>query len=205
MFESNHKYNIDLQKFNSLQKQIQTCRYCQSDFGFKPHPIVFGNPQAKIMQISQAPSRTVHNTGKPFDDASGKRLRSEWYKISDKNFYNPNNFYIVSISHCYPGKNPQGGDKHPPKHCADKWLIQELELVQNQIYILIGGIAAQYFFPNKKLTDLVFQNLKINGKPAFILPHPSPLNMNWFRDHPEFMEKRILEIEKVIHSVLGIA
>ncbi|MFR0985782.1 MAG: uracil-DNA glycosylase family protein [Frisingicoccus sp.] len=53
------------------------------------------------MQISQAPSRTVHNTGKPFNDASGRRLRSEWYRISDETFYNPDNFYIVSIAHCY--------------------------------------------------------------------------------------------------------
>ena len=55
--------------FLNLREQILSCRQCQSDFGFEPHPIVFGNPSAKIMQISQAPSRTVHNTGKPFNDA----------------------------------------------------------------------------------------------------------------------------------------
>ncbi len=189
----------------NIHQQIQSCRYCQSDFGFEPHPIVFGNSKAKIMQISQAPSQTVHNTGKPFNDASGRRLRREWYKISDEIFYNPYNFYIVSISHCFPGKNPKGGDNRPPKYCADKWLSQELALVQNEIYILIGSAAASYFFPKHQLTDLVFQNLTFNGKRTFVLPHPSPLNMKWFRDYPEFLEKRIHEISKAVHEILEIS
>lgn len=196
--------NITTEKFQILQEQILSCRHCQEIFGFEPNPILFGNPRSKIMQISQAPSRTVHNTGIPFNDASGRRLRSEWYKITDEMFYNPDNFYIVSTAHCYPGKNPGGGDKQPPKCCADKWLLQELKLIQNEIYILIGGYAAKYFFPGEKLTDLVFQNLKINEKPAFVLPHPSPLNMRWFREHPEFEAQRIPEISKIVHNVLKI-
>lgn len=194
MLSTNHTSKTNLKEFHNLQKQILECRHCESVFGFQPRPILFGNPQAKIMQISQAPSRSVHNTGKPFNDASGRRLRSEWYKIKDETFYNPDNFYIVSVAHCYPGKNASGGDRRPPKCCADKWLTQELKLVQNEIYILIGGSAAEYFFPGKRLTDLVFQNLEINGKPTFVLPHPSPLNMKWFRDYPEFLKKRVLDV-----------
>lgn len=194
----------DFRKFCNLQKEISACRYCQDDFGFEPHPIVFGNLNAKIMQISQAPSLNVHNTRKPFYDASGRRLRSEWYQISDETFYNPDNFYIVSVAHCYPGKASGGGDRKPPKCCADKWLAQELALVQNEIYILIGGYAAAYFFPGEKLTDLVFQDLEINGKKAFVLPHPSPLNIKWFRDHPAFEEKRIKKVSGIVQEVLGI-
>ena len=204
MSSFNQVSDINLQKFKTLQKQIDECRHCQSAYGFKPHPILFGNMNAKIMQISQAPSRTVHNTGKPFNDACGRRLRSEWYDISDETFYNPDNFYIVSTAHCYPGKNPNGGDQRPPKCCAEKWLSQELKFVQNEIYIIIGGIAAEYFFPSQKLTNLVFQNLEINGKPAFVLPHPSPLNMKWFQDYPIFLEKRVLDVRKAVHTVLGI-
>ena len=57
----------------------------------------------------------------------------------------------------------------------------------------------------RNITDLVFQDLTINGKKAFVLPHPSPLNMKWFRDYPEFLEKRIYEIEKAVHETLGIS
>lgn len=188
----------------NLQNEISECRLCQDTFGFEPHPIIMGNCNSKIMQISQAPSKSVHETGKPFNDASGKRLRREWYNISDEDFYNPNNFYIVSMAHCYPGKASGGGDRYPPKICSKKWLINEIELVDNEIYIIIGGIASEYFFKGEKITTLAFENKQINGKPAYILPHPSPLNMKWFKDNPEFINKRIFEIQKAVHKVLNI-
>lgn len=191
-------------KYRNLQEQIVDCRLCQETFGFQPHPIVSGNPNAKIMQISQAPSLSVHNTGKPFNDASGRRLRKEWYHIEDEVFYNPDNFYITSIAHCYPGKSASGGDRQPPKLCAETWLKKELDFVQNEIYLLIGGYAAKHFFPGQTITTLAFENKEINGKPAYILPHPSPLNIKWFKDYPDFLEKRIFEIDKEIHRVLKL-
>ena len=186
-----------------LQNQIEQCRSCEETFGFEPHPIVQGNYNAKIMQISQAPSKKVHETRKPFNDASGKKLRREWYRISDEDFYNPDNFYIVSMAHCYPGKAPNGGDLHPPKICSKQWILKEMELVNNEIYIIIGGIASEFFFPKEKITSLAFEDRQINGKPTYILPHPSPLNMKWFRDHPQFAEERMIKIQKEVHKILN--
>lgn len=205
MYFSNSPLETDCQNLIQLQEQIRSCRLCEAEFGFEPHPIVFGNLHAKIMQISQAPSRTVHQTGKPFNDASGRRLRQEWYKIPDKIFYNPDYFYIVSVAHCYPGKGNAKGDRRPPKCCADRWLVRELSLVQNEIYILIGSTAAAHFFPHQKLTDLVFYDQNINGKTTYVLPHPSPLNMRWFQLYPEFLEKRIPQIRAALHEILEIS
>lgn len=188
----------------ALKKEILNCRLCEERFGFEPHPIVTGNAHSKIMQISQAPSRNVHETLKPFNDASGKKLRKEWYHISDEIFYNPDNFYIVSIAHCYPGKSPNGGDRLPPKSCAERWLLREIELVNNEIFILVGGTAANFFFPKEDLTSLVFKDNRINGKPAYVLPHPSPLNVKWFQDNPEFLISRVQQIEEAVHKVLGL-
>lgn len=198
------KKNDNINKLLDLQNQISQCRICQDTFGFEPRPIILGNSNAKIMQISQAPSKSVHETGRPFNDASGRKLRGDWYHISDEAFYNPDNFYIVSMAHCYPGKAPGGGDRRPPKICSRQWLLKEMELVENEIYILIGGIAAEFFFPGEKITSLAFEEKEINGKPAYVLPHPSPLNVKWFKDYPEFEEKRILKIRKEVHRVLGI-
>lgn len=188
----------------SLQRQILQCRLCRDTFGFEPRPIVQGNRDAKIMQISQAPSKSVQKTGRPFDDASGRKLRGEWYRITDRDFYNPDNFYIVSMAHCYPGKAPGKGDRRPPGNCSQLWLKREMQLVQNQIYLIIGGIAAQFFFPGEKITTLAFQDRQINGKPAYILPHPSPLNVKWFRDFPEFLQERMPEIRRAVHKTLEI-
>lgn len=194
----------EFDQFEQLQEDIRNCRLCKDLFDFDPHPIVFGNRNSKIMHISQAPSQSVYHTGKPFHDLSGKKLREEWYQIQDETFYNPDNFYIVSIAHCYPGKNPKGGDRLPPTDCAKRWLTQILPLVDNDIYLLVGSTAAKYFYPKQKFIDLVFQNNRLNGKPTYVLPHPSPLNIKWFRDHPEFINHRMIEIRQVIHEVLHL-
>lgn len=191
-----------IKEFEELIVQIKKCRICKEKFGFEPHPIILGNINSKIVQISQAPSATVHKTLIPFTDQSGKKLKYELYQISDATFYNPNNFYIAALSHCYPGKNKNGNDRTPPKVCYNKWIRKELEYINNKLYIIIGSKAAKTFFPNENFNELVFKNNYLNNKLTLVLPHPSPLNIKWYKDHPEFMNKRVFEIRKTIKKVL---
>ena len=74
--------------------------------------------------------------------------------------------------------------------------------INNKLYIIIGAKSAKVFFPKEDFNNLIFKNNKLNGKLAIVLPHPSPLNIKWFKDHPEFMKKRILEIRKIVNKVL---
>ncbi len=118
----------------------------------------------------------MHETGIPFNDASGRRLRQNWYQISDAQFYDPDLFYITSMGHCYPGKG-KTGDKKPPRCCFDMWTKREF-------------------------TELVFQDQEYDGIPCYVLPHPSPLNVRWFRMHPEFEIQRMPVIREKLHQVL---
>ena len=189
-------------EFDTLISQLKGCKICKEKFGFEPHPIIVGNINSKIVQISQAPSATVHKTLRPFTDHSGKKLKYEWYQISDDTFYNPDNFYITALAHCYPGKDKNGNDRIPPKVCYNKWIKKELEYINNKLYIIIGAKAAKVFFPNDNFNELVFKNNYIKNKLTLVLPHPSPLNIKWFKDHPEFVNKRIIEIRKIIKNIL---
>ncbi len=191
-------------ELNKILENLKKCGICKEEFGFQPHPVFWGNVNSKIVQISQAPSATVHETLKPFTDKTGKKLKYEWYMIDDEVFYNPNNFYIASLAHCYPGKDKNGNDRTPPKVCYEKWVKKELEYINNKLYIIIGAKAAKVFFPNEDFNVLIFKNNYINNKLTLVLPHPSPLNIKWFKDHPEFMDKRIIEIRKIIKEVLEI-
>lgn len=188
--------------FEELKEKIIKCRLCQDKFGFEPHPVIFGNQNAKIVQISQAPSANVHITGKPFTDQSGKKLKYEWYELTDDQFYDENNFYMAALAHCFPGKTANGGDRLPPKICYDTWVKKEIELLNNELFIIIGGKAANVFFPDEDYNDLVFKNSQLNGKTAIVLPHPSPLNIKWFKDHPEFYDFRLLEVRAMIVRAL---
>jgi uracil-DNA glycosylase family 4 len=185
-----------------LKTELFACRECRDLFGFEPRPVCMGNSGAKIVQVSQAPSTHVHNTGRSFNDVSGRRLRNEWYGISEEVFYDPDVFYITSVGHCYPGKSKNKGDNPPPKICARKWLVREIEMVRNEIFVLVGKAAADFFFPKSDFTDLVFSDQVIKGKPAYVIPHPSPLNVRWFKEHPEFEAERMAEIRNAVRGII---
>jgi uracil-DNA glycosylase family 4 len=189
---------------DELKNDLLNCRICEEKFGYEPHPVFQGNENSKIVHISQAPSANVHKVRRSFSDKSGEKLKYEWYQITDEVFYNPDNFYIASIARCYPGKSKHGGDNPPPKICAEKWLDREIEFVNNKIYLLVGALAAKHFFPNEKFDDLVFNDNYINGKLAMVLPHPSPLNIKWFMDHPKFESERIIQVRNVIKKILSM-
>lgn len=188
--------------FEELKKQIEKCDYCKEKFGFVPHPIFFGKQNSKIVQISQAPSNNVHKSMKPFTDMSGKTLKYEWYRITDEEFYNMDNFFIGALSHCYPGKDKNGNDKQPPKCCFDKWVKKELKILDNEIYVIIGAKAAKVFFPNDSFENLVFKDNYLNNKLTIVLPHPSPLNKKWLKDHPKFMKERIIKVRSIINDII---
>lgn len=191
------------ERLSSLQEQIRACRACREQFGFEPRPVVWGSPDARIVSISQAPGASVHEIGRPFADLSGKRLRQQWYQVSEQQFYDPHLFYFTVMGHCYPGKAPRGGDRRPPGICFERWTSRELEALDHaQLYLVAGKEAAARLFPGKKLEELVFEDQTLHGKPCFVLPHPSPLNRKWFSDHPAFEQERIPYIRRRLHEVL---
>lgn len=187
-----------MNSFEQLKADLQSCQKCQDIL--TPQPIFQGQQNSRIMQISQAPSKKVMETGKPFNDASGQKLLKDWYQISREQFENPNHFYITSIGRCYPGKAKTTGDNPPIIMCANHFLKKELEIIEPQIYIVIGSYAAHYLFPNESLESLVFQDHLYRGKPLYVLPHPSPLNRKWLKDHPQFEKERMPMIRKIIHQ-----
>jgi uracil-DNA glycosylase family 4 len=191
--------------FEEFRHQLLGCRYCQG-FGIEPKPIVWGEKSAKIVQVSQAPSKSASECGLPFSrnkyqsDASGRKL-IEWYRIPRELFYNPKLFYITGMAHCYPGRD-RGGDTRPPLVCAEKWLEQELSFLDPHLYIIIGQHSANFFFPDRNFTELVFQNVVLKNRTAFVLPHPSPANKKWFKDNPKFESDRLNDIRKAVHEAI---
>lgn len=188
-----------------LIQDLKACRACEARFGFEPHPIQWGAPDAKVLIVSQAPGWRVHEIGKPFSDLSGKKLRQKWFGISEAQFYDPHSFYFTNAGHCFPGQNKNHTDKKPPKMCWEKWSKHEVELLdQCKLYIVIGSEAASRMFPGRKLEDLVFADLTVHGKPCFVLPHPSPLNFRWPQAHPTFETDVLPRLRQAIAQALSL-
>jgi uracil-DNA glycosylase len=103
------------------------------------------------------------------------------------------------MAHCY------GPDKvvtRLQQVCSKKWIGQELSFLDPRLYIIIGKRSANFFFPDRDFTELVFENLVWKKWKAFVLPHPSPANQKWFKNNPKFESDRLSDIRKAVHEAI---
>ena len=152
--------------------------------------------------IGQAPGTKVHESGIPWDDQSGKKLR-QWLNVTEEQFYNTENFAIIPMGFCYPGK-AKTGDLPPRSECAPQWHDTLLEKMPNvELIILIGTYAQKYYLKEKAkrtLTETVGACKSYLPK-FFPIPHPSPTNRFWRFKNPWFEELVVPELQKKINSL----
>ncbi len=181
--------------------RIRDCRVCEDHLPLGPNPIVEATKNSRIVLISQAPGRIVHNTNKAWNDQSGKKLR-EWLDVDEETFYNPANFAILPMGFCYPGK-AKSGDLPPRKECAPMWHDEVWREMKNvKLKILIGSYACNYYLKdNGNLTEKV-RNYSDYLPEFWPLPHPSPVNRFWRSKNPWFEEEVISEFQEKIRQIL---
>ncbi|MFL5751951.1 MAG: uracil-DNA glycosylase family protein [Bacteroidia bacterium] len=188
----------------SILKKIAQCEVCRDHLPLGPKPIVRLNYSSKIIIIGQAPGKRVHETGIPWNDASGKKLR-EWLGLDESDFYDSSLISIMPMGFCYPGKGTSG-DLPPRSECAPLWHSQVLKKMKDvQLILLIGQYAQRHYLKKDfqgSLTDTV---KKFRELPSlyFPLPHPSPRNQNWLKVNPWFTEEVLPELRKRIRNILN--
>lgn len=164
-------------------------------------PVFQLDARSRFIIISQAPGKKVHETGIPWNDASGKKLR-QWLGVSNDQFYNKELFSIMPMDFCYPGKGPHG-DLPPDPECAKKWHPEILSRMLNQpLKILIGTYAINHYLADEKKESLAetVRHFKLYMPAYFPTPHPSPRNQNWLKNHPWFESENIPYLQQFIQQ-----
>lgn len=177
----------------SLLTQIRACTLCASHLPLGPRPVLQMHASARLLIASQAPGRKVHETGVPFNDASGERLRA-WLGISREVFYDVRQVAIVPMGFCFPGTG-KAGDLPPRPECAPAWREPLLaRLKKLELTIIIGRYAQAWHLPAQgaSLTESV-QAWQANWPHTVVLPHPSPRNNLWLKRNPWF-ERDLLPV-----------
>jgi uracil-DNA glycosylase len=171
----------------AVTAEALACRLCAASLPLGPRPTFRVSATARILIIGQAPGTKVHNTGIPWNDPSGDRLRL-WLQMDREAFYDQSRIAIVPMGLCYPGRLPRGGDAPPRPECAPLWLDRFIRLMPEiRLTLLVGSYAQQYRLGPGAMTDRVrrFQELA----PAVLpLPHPSWRTTGWERRNPWFGE-----------------
>lgn len=187
----------------SLLREIRTCQVCAEHLPQGPRPIVAASSQSKIIIIGQAPGSRVHESGIPWNDPSGDRLRS-WMNIDKTTFYDVSKIALVPMGFCYPGTG-SSGDLPPRPECAPLWHHLLLESMPHiQLTLLFGKYAQHYYLKNNtypSLTETVAHYTEY--LPHFLpMPHPSPRNNAWLKKNPWFVRELIPLLRKKVKHIL---
>ncbi len=190
-------------QFPLLLQDVQDCTICEAALPLGARPVFQLHPKASILIAAQAPGKKVHDTGIPFNDPSGDRLR-EWLGVHQDTFYDSRQIAILPMGFCYPGTG-KSGDLPPRPECAETWRAELLARLPNiQLTLVIGQYAQAYHLPDsthKTVTERVeaWQEFWPEQLP---LPHPSPRNNIWLKRNPWFAINLLPVLKKQVQTIL---
>ncbi len=186
-----------------LLARVRACRVCEEHLPLGPRPVLRASSSARVLIAGQAPGTRVHETGIPWNDPSGDRLR-EWLGIGREEFYDVSRIAIIPTGLCYPGKGTRG-DLPPRPECAPLWMPPLLELMPRLRLAILAGTHAQawHLGPRRKRTMAETVAAWREYLPEFFpLPHPSPRNIMWFRRHAWFEREVVPALRREFRAAL---
>ena len=189
------------QSLESLACEIAACRVCP--LPHEPRPVVRVHRDARILIAGQAPGRLVHESGLPWNDPSGDRLRG-WMGLDRDTFYDQRNVAVAAMGFCIPG-TVNGADLPPRKECAPLWRPRLLALLKNvRLTLLVGSYAQKWHLRERAkatLTDTV-RAWESYGPAVIPLPHPSWRNTGWLKRQPWFDAELVPVLQDRVGEVL---
>ena len=195
------------QQLTPLQTDIEQCQICADSLPLGANPIVQLGKNAKILIAGQAPGQKTHHKGRPFDDASGERLRA-WLGVTKEQFYDPNLFAIVPMGFCFPGSysptDKKSGDKPPRPECAATWrqpILNELKHIE--LTLLVGQYAIEWHLQRKLSVTQAVTQWQDLWPEVLVIPLYSPRNNIWLKRQPEFEQHIVPKLQNRIAELIN--
>jgi len=191
---------LTAEPFSDLLARIRACRLCEPYLPLSPRPVVQADPAARLLIVGQAPGRRVHETGIPWNDPSGDRLR-DWLGLDRTAFYDSSLVALVPMGFCYPGTT-KAGDAPPRPECAPTWRPVLLPRLHNVALTVAAGRFAHVYHcpPGRSVTDTVTRWRDYGD--MIPVPHPSPRNRAWFARNPWFEGEVVPELRRRVRALL---
>ncbi len=193
-----------------LLKDIRACQICveaplKAPLPHQPRPVVQASKHARLGIFGQAPGNLVNQTGIPFNDPSGERLR-DWMGVTRDEFYDAKRIAIIPMGFCFPGNDAKGGDLPPRKECAPAWREQLMAALPNlETCILVGGYAQKWHLGGKadKTLTATVENWKTHAPDYFPTPHPSWRNTGWLKKNPWFEADLLPVLKRRVRKLIA--
>jgi len=189
---------------HNLLERVRACDICREHLPLGPHPVVRISESAKVLIIGQAPGTKVHETGIPWNDPSGERLR-EWLGVDADTFYDTSKIAIMPTGFCYPGRDPKGGDLPPRPECAPTWHGPLRAHLKNVELTLLVGMHAQAYCLDAQRKRTMTETVRAwreYGPEIIPTPHPSWRTTIWMKKNPWFEAELVPEIRGRVASLV---
>jgi uracil-DNA glycosylase len=184
--------------------EIRACRACAPELPHAPRPVITVTPNTRLLIAGQAPGRRVHESGIPWDDPSGDRLR-QWMGVDREAFYGPA-IGVAAMAFCFPGTNPKGGDFPPMPRCAALWRARVMgALPKMELTLLVGGYAQAWTLGDRikaTMTDTVAA-WRDYLPDYLVIPHPSWRNTGWLKRNPWFEDEVTPYLRRRVEDILN--
>jgi uracil-DNA glycosylase len=191
-------------RLSALLREIRGCRVCAAHLPLGPRPVLRAKASARLLVIGQAPGTKAHDSGIPWNDRSGDRLR-DWLCLDRGTFYDESRIAIMPMGFCYPGVDAHGGDRPPRRECAPLWHAPILaSLPRIELTLLVGGYAQARYLKRRRpatMTETV-QAWRDHAPRIIPLPHPSWRNAAWLKRNPWFESELLPVLRMRIRGVL---
>ena len=192
------------ESLEDLLARVRACRLCAAELPLGPRPVLRVAATARLLIVGQAPGTRVHETGIPWNDASGDRLR-QWLGLDRETFYDESRIAILPVGLCFPGTDPKGGDRPPRRECAPLWHPPvRAHLSAVALTLLVGGYAQAFYLGERcrgSMTETV-ADWRAYLPDVLPLPHPSWRNTGWLKRNPWFEAELLPEQRRRVAALL---
>ncbi len=196
---------VPAETLEQTAEAARACTLCTAHLPLGPRPIFRLSATARLLIVGQAPGTKVYETGVPWNDASGDRLR-DWLALDREAFYNASRIAIMPMGFCYPGRAASGGDNPPRRECAPTWHSRLRAVIPAvRLTLLVGSYAQAYYLgkagkPTMTETVAAWRDYAPDFLPT---PHPSWRTTGWQRRNPWFEAEVVPVLRERVRELVG--
>jgi len=171
------------QVWQTLRTNVAQCTACELHQSRSQTVFGTGNEQANWLIIGEAPGAEEDLQGEPFVGRAGKLLDSMLCALG----LNRNAVYIANILKCRPPNNRD--PRAEEVACCERYLQQQIALINPSIILALGRIAAQNLLKNQEKIGAMrgkryeYANTGIpivaTYHPAYLLRAPREKSKSW--------------------------
>ncbi len=171
--ESAVHYRQTSPELQELYLQIKDCTACELHKTRKHLVFGYGNAQAKVMFVGEAPGREEDLQGLPFVGPAGKLLDKMFFAIG----LTRDEVYIANVLKCRPPNNRNPLPNEVAK--CEPYLKKQLEIIKPGLIVALGLYAGQSLLK----TESTLSNMRgrihyYQDIPVIVTYHPAALLRN---------------------------